>query len=431
MSAVIDKVETGTSGTPRHQMAEECFTLDAGLPTGPVSVEPYRSPEFFERERERVFKRAWLFAGRIEQLPEHDSYFVKEILICKASVLITRSKEGKVQAFHNVCSHRGNLVVNKPCGRAERHVCRYHNWAYGGKDGALLGIPDQKHFFDVDKKSLGLTPIACDVWEGFIFVNFQKQPEVTLAEFLGPFGTTYAGIPYFNLDETIVIQADFKANWKLIADAFAEPYHVPSLHPATLAPGFAHPEDNRYARPLSARAHGIHRHFSAYGNPHYVPAPTSKVESLVYIQDTGGVLGGDASENAQGVMNHPAINPTKNPNWSADVTWIFPNFNIDYSTGGFWIHEFWPVAYNRTQWTLRIFIPKTASIRHRLQLEHYASRWAEVVLEDVTNCERIQLGLESGAKDHMVLQDAEMLIRHNLWVLDKWMKADKVADALK
>ena len=269
------------------------------------------------------------------------------------------------------------------------------------------------------------------MWEGFIFINLQPAPEVSLAEFLGPFGTKYAGIPYFNLDETIVIEADFQANWKLICDAFAEPYHVPSLHPGALAPGFAHPEDNKYARPLSAMAHGIHRHFSAYGNPQYVPAPESKVERMVYIQDTGGVLGGDAQGNAAALWSHPAINPTKDPNWSADVTWIFPNFNIDYSTGGFWTHEFWPVAYNRTKWTQRIYIPKTASVRHRLQLEHYACRWAEVVLEDVTNCERIQRGLESGAKDVMHLQDAEMLIRHNLHVLDNWVKADRVADALK
>ena len=69
-------------------------------------------------------------------------------------------------------------------------------------------------------------------------------------------------------------------------------------------------------------------------------------------------------------------------------------------------------------------------MRHRLQLEHYACRWSEVVLEDVTNCERIQEGLESGAKDHMILQDAEMLIRHNLHVLDKWVKADSVKEAM-
>ena len=417
--------------SPQHVIDESSFTLAANLPTGPVSVEPYRSPAFFELERERVFKRAWLYAGRVEMLPEATCYFVKNIEVVKASVLVTRGKDDVIRAFHNVCSHRGNLVVNAPCGKAERFVCRYHNWAYGCEKGDLLGIPDQKHFFDVNKSTLGLTPIACEVWEGFIFINMQKKPEVTLAEFLGPFGRTYANVPFFNLDETIVIEADFKANWKLIADAFAEPYHVPSLHPATLAPGFAHPDQNRYARPLSARVHGIHRHFSAYGNPDYVPAPTSKVERLVYIQDTGGVLGGDSSENAAALAAHPAINPTKERSWSADVTWLFPNFNIDYSTGGFWTHQFWPLAYNRTHWTLQVYIPKTSSVRHRLQLEHYASRWAEVVLEDVTNCERIQQGLESGAKDHMILQDAEMLIRHNLHVLDKWVKSDSVAEALR
>jgi hypothetical protein len=36
--------------------------------TGPVSVEPYVSQEYFELERERIFKKVWLYACRIEQL---------------------------------------------------------------------------------------------------------------------------------------------------------------------------------------------------------------------------------------------------------------------------------------------------------------------------------------------------------------------------
>ncbi|MCX7071766.1 MAG: hypothetical protein NTW01_12355 [Gammaproteobacteria bacterium] len=54
-----------------------------------------------------------------------------------------------------------------------------------------------------------------------------------------------------------------------------------------------------------------------------------------------------------------------------------------------------------------------------------------MLLEDVTSCERVQHGLESGSKDTMILQDAEMLIRHSLHVLDRWVKADRVADALR
>src|SRR3546814_4984624 len=46
------------------------LTQTAGLGTGPVSCEPYRSPAYFERERENLFKRAWLTVGRVEQLPE-------------------------------------------------------------------------------------------------------------------------------------------------------------------------------------------------------------------------------------------------------------------------------------------------------------------------------------------------------------------------
>lgn len=70
------------------------------------------------------------------------------------------------------------------------------------------------------------------------------------------------------------------------------------------------------------------------------------------------------------------------------------------------------------------------SVRHRLQQEHYAARWAEVVLEDVTNCERIQLGLESGAIDFMHLQDGEFMIRHSIEVLEKWVNAKTVAEAM-
>ena len=87
------------------------FTVSAGLGTGPVPTEPYRSPAYFELERERIFKRAWLCIGRVERLPKPGSYIVQPIEVAKASVLITRTKDGSIKAFHNVCSHRSNTLV--------------------------------------------------------------------------------------------------------------------------------------------------------------------------------------------------------------------------------------------------------------------------------------------------------------------------------
>lgn len=407
----------------------EGLTRAAGLGTGPVPVEPYRSPAYFELERERVFGRAWLNMGRIEQLPEADSYFVKPIEVLKANLLITRSADGTVRAFHNVCSHRSNLVALEPCGTAQRFTCRYHNWSYRN-DGSLIGVPDQSQFFDLDKKKLGLTPVACEVWEGWIFVNLQKKPECSLQEFLGPIAEQFRGIPYMNTHQALIIEARFNANWKLMADAFAEAYHVHALHPSTLAPSFAG-ENNRFSRPVGGRTLGIHRSVSTYGNIDYVTPENSKVERLANLNAGPNVLAGDDAEAAALLVNHPAINVARSNYWSADLTWLFPNFHIDFSSGGFWTHEFWPTAYNATRWVARIYMPTATSWRDRLAQEHYAARWGEIVLEDVTNNERIQQGMESGAKDELVLQDGEYMIRHSLHTIQKWIDAATVQEALR
>ena len=88
------------------------YTEALGLGTEPVSTLPYSSPEYFELEREKIFKRAWLCIGRVEQLPAPDKYFVEELEFASASVLVTRLRSGAVRAFHNVCSHRSNKIVH-------------------------------------------------------------------------------------------------------------------------------------------------------------------------------------------------------------------------------------------------------------------------------------------------------------------------------
>lgn len=116
------------------------------LDTGPVPCEPYISSDWFELERERVFGRAWLCMGRVEQLPEPNSFITREVEICKALVLITRDKDDNIRAFHNVCSHRLNMLVTESSGKRSIFNCRYHNWTYRN-NGDCTGIPDIKNFF--------------------------------------------------------------------------------------------------------------------------------------------------------------------------------------------------------------------------------------------------------------------------------------------
>ncbi|MCB2050818.1 MAG: aromatic ring-hydroxylating dioxygenase subunit alpha [Novosphingobium sp.] len=401
----------------------------AGLSKEPVSLEPYRSQEWFEREVNQIFKRAWLCLGREERIANPGDFFVQKIEVAKTDIIVTRTKGGHVRAFHNVCAHRSNKLVLDPEGNASRFICRYHNWTYRN-DGELIGVPDQKNFFDLDKKSCGLKPIACDMWEGWIFINLQPEPEVTLEEFLGDFGEIYKGIPYLNADKSILFVSRLKANWKVIADAFAETYHIPAIHPETIGATFASNE-NPFARPISAQTWGPHRSVSTYGNPAYAPPEKAKVERLFYSNTaTGNVLSAASLEDTQVLLQHPAINPTKSESWAVDVTWMFPHFQIDVSPGGFWTHHFWPVSQNETLWESRFHVPDATDIWSRLQQEHYIARLAEILLEDVGNTERTQEGIDSGAMETMPLQDGEVMIRHSLHNVRKWVEAATVREAL-
>jgi phenylpropionate dioxygenase-like ring-hydroxylating dioxygenase large terminal subunit len=400
------------------------FTEALGLETGPVSTTPYSSAEYFELEREKIFKRAWLCIGRVEQLPAANSYFVEDLEFASVSVLVTRLKNGAVRAFHNVCSHRSNRIVLAAEGTAARLVCRYHNWTYRN-DGALIGVPDEANFFGLDKTRCGLAPIACDVWDGWIFVNLQKEPEVTLDEFLGAFGEEHRGLPYPNAATPVRFTAILRTNWKVISDAFAECYHIPAIHPKTIGPMMKNP-DNPVSRPSGAWAWGPHRAYSTVGNPSYAPDDDANVERLTSEGGQSFFLD-DAS--AAGA-SHPAMNLARSEAWASDNTIVFPNLQITRMSFQFVAFRFIPISHNETRWVSTFYLPEATDVQTRLQQEYYLARNFDVLLEDVGNAETAQLGVESGAMQTMQLQDGEVMIRHALHHIQKWIDAPTVKAAL-
>src|SRR5215472_13864057 len=202
------------------------------LGTGPVSYEDSISPEFYKREQAAIFKRAWLNVGRVEQLPRAGSYFTKDIRAAHAAILVVRATGGTIRAFHNICRHRGNKLAWTDDPKQDTHgvcrqfTCKYHGWRYN-LDGALTFVQQEGEFFNLDKERYGLVPVHCEVWAGFIFVNFAPEPEQPLREFLGPMVTDLEGYPFEKQTARFGYSTTINANWKLYVDAFAEFYHAP------------------------------------------------------------------------------------------------------------------------------------------------------------------------------------------------------------
>jgi phenylpropionate dioxygenase-like ring-hydroxylating dioxygenase large terminal subunit len=404
--------------------AEGSWTEHFGLGTEPVSYEDSISPEFFEREREAIFKRAWLNVGRVEQLPKNGSYFTKEIDAVRASVIILRNKDGDVRAFHNICRHRGNKLVwnddpkQESSGFCRQFTCKYHGWRYD-LDGALNFVQQEGEFFGVeDKTPYGLVPVHCEVWAGFIFINFAREPEQTLRDFLGPMVTDLEGYPFEAQTSRWSYRAEVKANWKLFMDAFAEFYHAPVLHAKQSPDKYSAAAAQAGFEAPHYQIDGPHRLVSTSGI-RFWELDAEMIKPLEAWSRSG--LFGPWDKIELGEMPS-GVNPAKCDPWGLDSFQLFPNFVIlIWSQGWYLTYHYWPTSHNTHIFEGNVYFKPATNIRERIAQEAAAVTFKEFALQDCNTLEATQSMLETRWVDKFLLNDQEVLCRHLHKVVGDWV----------
>ncbi|MGH2651409.1 MAG: aromatic ring-hydroxylating oxygenase subunit alpha [Actinomycetota bacterium] len=396
------------------------------LGTAPVSYEDSISPEFYERERTAVFKRAWLNVGRVEQLPRVGSYFTRELAVANAAVIVLRGRDGEVRAFHNICRHRGNKLVWNDYPREEtqgvcrQFTCKYHGWRYD-LDGALSFVQQEGEFFDLDKAGRGLVPVHCDVWAGFIFVNLAREPEQSLREFLGPMITDLEGYPFDRMTARFGYRTNIAANWKLFMDAFQEFYHAPVLHAKQSPEKYSSLAQQAGFEAPHYQIQGPHRLVSTSG-VRFWEMDHELVKPMEIVTRSG--LFGPWEQVDLGEMP-TGVNPARCDPWGLDSFQLFPNFVILlWSQGWYLTYHYWPTSHNTHVFEGSVYFLPATTVRERIAQEMAAVTFKEFALQDANTLEATQIGIESGYVEDFLLNDQEVLCRH----LHKEV-ADWVADA--
>ena len=399
------------------------------LGTAPVSFEDSVSPRFYELEREAIFRRAWLNIGRIDDLPRPGSWLTKDIVAARASVLVVRGTDDEIRAFHNVCRHRGNKLVwetnptREACGVARQFACKYHGWRYG-LDGACTYVHQEEEFFGIDKATLGLAPVHCEVWAGFIFVNLAPTPRQSLREFLGPMVGALEDYPFDLMTERYSFRAENNSNWKVFIDAFQEYYHVPPLHTHQLGPTYRNP--NATFEAAHYQLDGPHRVVSTSGShKHEWPAehlyPT---EALMRSGNTGPWDAPTIEAELAGA------NPGGVQRWGIDNFQVFPNLEIlIYERNWYLSYRFWPTSYNTHAFEADLWFVPARTARERLAREYAAVTVKEYALQDAGTLDGTQLGLESQAFTDFPLNDQEILVRHFHKTVGDWVDGYDAAGA--
>jgi choline monooxygenase len=91
----------------------------------------YLSDSFMRAEMGSIFSNSWQFVCRSDQVDQPGKY-IATYSANGEPVLVTRSSDGKLRAFANVCRHHAARVADG-CGVANEFVCPYHSWTYNDK----------------------------------------------------------------------------------------------------------------------------------------------------------------------------------------------------------------------------------------------------------------------------------------------------------
>ena len=214
-------------------------TRDALLSARHLDGSFYTSRDVEALEKERIFMQEWLFLAREEELPNSGDYLATRI--AGEPVVIVRDESGEINAFANVCRHRGVEVATLGRGNATSFMCPYHAWTYG-LDGKLISAPGMRES-DVDLSACRLPVLKTEMWRGCVFVTFNPNGEPfsdVIAELDREFD--FVHLEKCRLASKIVI--DLRCNWKFAHENLIDVYHADTIHLDSLAKNYKSEPDS-------------------------------------------------------------------------------------------------------------------------------------------------------------------------------------------
>jgi phenylpropionate dioxygenase-like ring-hydroxylating dioxygenase large terminal subunit len=214
-----------------HSSAASASMISGGqhpLPTL-VPARRYTDPEYHRLEVEKLWKKVWQMACREEDVPEVGDHINYEI--AGIDVMVVRSAPDTIQAYRNICLHRGR-VLKEYDGRDTELRCAFHGIAWN-LDGTLKHVPCKWDFPQVGEEwSLPEVKVGT---LGRVRVH-QPRPRVgPLEDHLGALMEHFEQWPLENRFKQVHVGKILRCNWKLAQEAFMESFHVVATHPQLLA----------------------------------------------------------------------------------------------------------------------------------------------------------------------------------------------------
>ncbi|HEV2481960.1 MAG TPA: aromatic ring-hydroxylating dioxygenase subunit alpha [Puia sp.] len=211
----------------------------------------YTDPSLFTLAKEKLFAPSWQFIGDTLLAPapgDARPFALLEHYLDEPLVLV-RDVAGTLRVLSNVCTHRGNIVVNEPC-RVAHLRCRYHGRLFE-LDGRFRSMPEFREVADFPSATDDLVQLPVETWGPWLFTSLgaeagrARKAEARLQSgggiaaesggFRDCWGDIIDRLHWLPLEKFVLrpeLSRDFtvKAHWALYCENYLEGFHIPFVH---------------------------------------------------------------------------------------------------------------------------------------------------------------------------------------------------------
>jgi choline monooxygenase len=191
----------------------------------------YSDASAYRRAIDKVFAPSWQLAGDLDAILKPG--FATPVTLLEGSLneplALVSDKEGKLRCLSNVCTHRGALLIEKPCTLNDIR-CRYHGRRFS-LDGTFQSMPEFKEVKNFPTESDHLARLPVFTWGKWIFTSAgQPKPAEQV------FGDMMKRVAWLPLEKFVLhkeLSRDYivNAHWALYTENYLEGFHIPFVHP--------------------------------------------------------------------------------------------------------------------------------------------------------------------------------------------------------
>ena len=191
----------------------------------------YQTNESFNNCKELIFCKTWQLISEESKIPLSNNAwpflfmdgFIEEPLV------LVKNNENKINCFSNVCTHRGNILIENPCSINKDITCKYHGRRFN-TCGKFVSMPETQGMENFPTEDDNLTNVPLKKWKQFLFTSL--DPKIELDDLIKEMNDRIGWMPIedYIFDPNASRDYLVKANWALYCDNYLEGFHIPFIH---------------------------------------------------------------------------------------------------------------------------------------------------------------------------------------------------------